>query len=111
MYDARASRRKVGALRMPIVKIQQKALSRRLSPFSPVVPADWNGESLDESRVAPFSDPSAWRGLSGTGNELSGPQPVVPDGRASGLGEPQCRVGRAHARLGQAELAAHDVGA
>jgi hypothetical protein len=41
---------------MPIVvKIQQKPFSHRFSPFSTVLPAGPNPDSLDEIRVEPFS--------------------------------------------------------
>jgi hypothetical protein len=54
-YDPRIEPRALGALRMPIVKTQQKPFSHRFSPFSTVFPADPNRDSLDEIRVAPFS--------------------------------------------------------
>jgi hypothetical protein len=47
--------RALGALRMPIVKTQQKPFPHRFSPFSTVFRADPNRDSLDETRVAPFS--------------------------------------------------------
>jgi hypothetical protein len=54
-YDGLAELRALGALRMPIVKTQQKPFSHRLSPFSTVFPAALIRDSFDESRVGPFS--------------------------------------------------------
>jgi hypothetical protein len=53
--DARIEVGTLGALRMPIVKTVFSPFIDRFSPFSTVFPADPNRDSLDESRVAPFS--------------------------------------------------------
>jgi hypothetical protein len=54
-HNARVELRALGALRMPIVKTQQKPFSLHFSPFPTIFPMVVERDSLDESRVGPFS--------------------------------------------------------